>query len=150
DPTFESIGTFSHIHEWTMAGLGTFPVTGPLVTFIGDEIGRNGGYRSKIDKSTEEAPLGYYKADLTDYDIRAELTALTRSSFQRYTYNQGDTGRVMIDLKIPAEYNYDLQRVKITKVTDTRIEGMSEQLSKNVWRSEEHTSELQSRENLVC
>ncbi|TYP94695.1 putative alpha-1,2-mannosidase [Sphingobacterium allocomposti] len=133
DPTFESIGTFSHIHEWTMAGLGTFPVTGPLVTFIGDESGRNGGYRSKIDKTTEEAPLGYYKADLTDYDIRAELTALTRSSFQRYTYNQGDTGRVMIDLKIPAEYNYDLQRVKITKVTDTRIEGMSEQLSKNVW-----------------
>ena len=27
DPTIESIGTFSHIHEWTMTGLGTFPVT---------------------------------------------------------------------------------------------------------------------------
>src|SRR5690606_697017 len=133
DPTFESIGTFSHIHEWTMAGLGTFPVTGELITFIGDQSGQDGGYRSKIDKTTEEAPLGYYKADHTDYNVCAELTALTRSSLQRYTYNQGDTGRIMIDLKIPAEYSYNLQKVKITKVTDNRIEGMSDQISKDVW-----------------
>jgi len=133
DPVFESIGTFSHIHEWTMAGLGTFPVTGELVTFIGDESGEKGGYRSKIDKTTEEAPLGYYSVDLTDYNIRAELTSLTRTSFQRYTYQQGDTGRVMIDLKIPAEYGYELEGVQITKVSDRRIEGISEQLSRNVW-----------------
>ncbi|TJZ51754.1 hypothetical protein FAZ15_19580 [Sphingobacterium olei] len=133
DPTFESIGTFSHIHEWTMAGLGTFPVTGELITFVGDQNGLEGGYRSKIDKTTEKAPLGYYKVDLTDYNIRAELTALTRSSFQRYTYNEGDTGRIMVDLKIPAEYDYELQGVKITKVSDTRIEGVSEQRSENVW-----------------
>lgn len=30
DPSFESIGTFSHIHEWTMAGLGIMPVNGTL------------------------------------------------------------------------------------------------------------------------
>lgn len=133
DPTFESIGTFSHIHEWTMAGLGTFPVNGELLTFVGDQSDMKGGYRSKIDKSTEEAPLGYYKVELTDYDIKAELTSLTRSSFQRYTYHAGDTGRVMIDLKIPAEYKYDLHKVTIKKVSDRRIEGMSEQLSKHVW-----------------
>lgn len=133
DPTFESIGTFSHIHEWTMAGLGTFPVTGELITFVGDQSGKKGGYRSEIDKSTEEAPLAYYKADLTRYDIQAELTSLNRSSFQRYTYNKGDTGRIMVDLKIPAEYGYELRNVKITKVSDTRIEGVSEQFSAHVW-----------------
>lgn len=133
DPTFESIGTFSHIHEWTMAGLGTFPVTGELITFVGDQNDLEGGYRSKIDKTTEKAPLGNYQVDLTDYNIHAELTSLTRSSFQRYTYHEGDTGRIMIDLKIPAEYNYELQGVRITKISDTRIEGISEQLSKNVW-----------------
>ncbi len=133
DPTFESIGTFSHIHEWTMAGLGTFPVNGKLITHIGDQSGTQGGYRSKIDKSTEEAPLGYYKVDLTDYNIQAELTSLTRSSFQRYTYHSGDTGRVMIDLKIPAEYKYDLHHVNIKKVSANRIEGTSEQFSKHVW-----------------
>src|SRR5699024_7975301 len=86
DPIFESIGGFSHIHEWTMSGLSMLPVNGPLVTRIGDQDHPDSGYRSRIDKSTEEAPLGYYKVHLTDYDITAELTATTRCSFQRYTY----------------------------------------------------------------
>ncbi|MEJ7588360.1 MAG: polysaccharide lyase family protein, partial [Ferruginibacter sp.] len=105
DPTFESIGTFSHIHEWTMAGLGMLPTNGPLKTKVGNERGTPGeGYRSRIDKTTEEAPLGYYKVLLTDYNIKAELTAATRSGFQRYTYPKGTDSRVMIDLQIPAEY----------------------------------------------
>lgn len=133
DPTIESIGTFSHIHEWTMTGLGTFPVSGSLKTKIGDQHSGDDGYRSHIDKTTEKAPLGYYKVDLTDYDITAELTAGTRSSFQRYTYHQGDTGRVMIDLKVPTEYDYQIKKLNIKKVSDYRIEGFSEQISKNVW-----------------
>ena len=34
-PTFESVGTFSHIHEWTMAGLGIFASNGKLKTKSG-------------------------------------------------------------------------------------------------------------------
>ncbi len=64
DPTFESIGCFSHIHEWTIAGLGCMPTNGPLQTQVGDEKDVDSGYRSRIDKSTEEAPIGYYKVDL--------------------------------------------------------------------------------------
>ncbi len=86
DPTFESIGAFSHIHEWTMSGLGTMPTNGPLQTEVGDEKDPDSGYRSRINKETEEAPIGYYKVDLTDYDIKAELTATTRCGFQRYTF----------------------------------------------------------------
>ncbi len=133
DPTFESVGTFSHIHEWTMAGLGTFPVTGSLMTRIGDQQDKSSGYRSNIDKATEIAALGYYKVELTNYDITAELTATTRASFQRYTYHKGNTGRIMIDLKIPTEYDYDLKAIEIKKVSDFRIEGYSKQISKNVW-----------------
>ncbi len=48
DPTFESIGTFSHIHEWTMGGLGTFPTNGDLQIKIGDESDPDSGYRSRI------------------------------------------------------------------------------------------------------
>ena len=106
DPSIESIGVFSHIHEWTMAGLGMLPVNGPLKIKIGDpsEINRDpDAYRSAIDKSTEETPLGYYKVNLTDYGIKAELTSTTRCSLQRYTFPQDKEGRVMIDLKIPAE-----------------------------------------------
>ncbi|HYH57084.1 MAG TPA: glycoside hydrolase domain-containing protein, partial [Anseongella sp.] len=133
DPTFESIGTFSHIHEWTMAGLGTFPVTGPLKVRMGDQSGGGSGYRSRIDKRTEEAPLGYYKANLTDYDITAELTATSRAGFQRYTYHRGDTGRIMVDLAIPAEYGYRIKGLSIRQVSDRRIEGYSKQLSTSVW-----------------
>ncbi|TLV03909.1 GH92 family glycosyl hydrolase [Dyadobacter luticola] len=133
DPTFESIGTFSHIHEWTMTGLGIFPTAGPVETKIGDQADPDSGYRSRFDKSTEQAPLGYYKVHLTDNNITAELTATSRASFQKYTYNSSETGRIMVDLQLPTEYGYGLKKVKVDKVSDRRIEGYSEQLSRDVW-----------------
>lgn len=133
DPTFESIGTFSHIHEWTMAGLGMMPTSGALQIKMGDQHNTSGGYRSAIDKSTEETPLGVYKVMLKDYQIQAELTATTRASFQRYTYPKGQNSRVMIDLMIPAEYSYELKEVTLKKVSDYRIEGSSKQFTKDAW-----------------
>ena len=133
DPTFESIGTFSHIHEWTMSGLGMLPVNGPLQLKTGDEKDPDSGYRSRIDKSTEEAPLGHYKVELDDYNIKAQVTATTRAGFQKYTYPEDTTSRVMIDLKIPAEYEYQLKQVEIKKVNNYRIEGYSEQYSPDTW-----------------
>ncbi|MFO7852353.1 MAG: GH92 family glycosyl hydrolase [Bacteroidota bacterium] len=143
DPIFESIGCFSHIHEWTMAGLGLMPTNGPLVTEIGDERKLDEGYRSRINTETEEAPLGYYKAELTDYGITAELTATTRCGFQRYTFPKDKKGsRVLVDLQIPAEYGYQLEEVHIAKVGDKRIEGYSRQHTPNTWSggvSQEYT-----------
>ena len=134
DPIFETIGGFSHIHEWTMAGLSLMPTNGELQTQVGDEKKPDEGYRSRLNKETEEAPIGYYKADLTDYGIRAELTATTRCGFQRYTFPKDKEGsRVLIDLQTPAEYGYQLEEVQITKVSDRRIEGFSKQLSPNTW-----------------
>ncbi|MBZ4192239.1 GH92 family glycosyl hydrolase [Niabella beijingensis] len=139
DPIYESIGTFSHVHEWTMAGLGMLPVNGPLKIKMGDEAALkydSTGYRSFINKATEEAPLGYYKADLTTYNIKAELTSTSRCSFQRYTYPQQQDGRVMIDLKIPAEYDYKILKASLTQIDAHTIEGYSVQQSKNVWSAD--------------
>ncbi|MGS2762853.1 GH92 family glycosyl hydrolase [Sinomicrobium sp. M5D2P9] len=133
NPTFESIGTFSHIHEWTMAGLGTFPTTGTLQTTIGDESNPESGYRSRFDLTSEEAPLGYYKVHLTDTDITTAITATTRGSFQQYTYNNSPEGRIMIDLTIPAEYGYEVVKAEIKKVDDFKLEGYSHQVSRDVW-----------------
>ena len=133
DPIYESVGTFSHIHEWTMAGLGTLPVNGPLKIKGGDQRAEGEGYRSKIDKATEEAPIGYYKVMLTDYHIKAELTATTRCSFQRYTYPKATDSRIMIDLQIPAEYRYQLKDVTLRKVSDRRIEGVTRQFTPGAW-----------------
>jgi len=134
DPTFESVGAFSHVHEWTMGGLGMLPVNGPLKIKSGDQRSAPGeGYRSRIDKTTEDAPLGYYKVDLIDYNIKAELTATTRASFQRYTYPKATDSRVMIDLQTPAENRYQLSEVQVKKVSDYRIEGFSKQVAPDVW-----------------
>ena len=132
-PTFETLGCFSHIHEWTMAGLGMMPTNGKLLTQVGDQFRPDEGYRSRIDKTTEEAPLGYYKVYLTDTRIWAEATATERASFQRYTFPKDKDGRVMIDLHIQAEYDYQLVDVDVTKVNDRRIEGHAHQLTPRVW-----------------
>ena len=139
DPSFESIGTFSHIHEWTMAGLGIMPANGPLKTEIGSQsslVKDANSYRSAIDKTSEETKVGYYKVDLTEYQIKAELTATSRCGFQRYTYPQDKDARVMIDLKIPSEYDYQIVEGSIKQTGARRIEGFSKQLSKNVWSAD--------------
>ncbi|WP_321310491.1 GH92 family glycosyl hydrolase [Marinifilum fragile] len=133
DPNFESIGCFSHIHEWTMAGLGIMPTNGPLQIKVGDEKDPDSGYRSRIDKATETSRIGYYSVDLTDYNIQAELTASTRCGFQRYTFPDSDDARILIDLQIPCEYTYQNKEIELKQVSDYRIEGFSHQLTENTW-----------------
>ena len=72
---------------------------------------------------------------LTDTEILAEVTATERASFQKYTFPKDKDGRVMIDLHIQAEYDYNLLDVDVRKVSDYRIEGRSHQISPrpHVW-----------------
>ena len=133
EPNFESIGCFSHIHEWTIAGLGMMPSNGKLQIKVGDEKDPDSGYRSRINKSTEKAPIGYYSVELSDYNIQAELTSTTRCGFQRYTFPDSTGSRILIDLQIPCEYTYQNKEIEITKVSDYRIEGFSHQLTENTW-----------------
>lgn len=139
-PSYESIGTFSSIHEWTLGGLGILATNGPLKTKIGDEFSGSDNalsYRSKIDKTGEEAPIGYYQAQLLDYDIKAEITATTRCGFLKFTFPpERDSARIVLDLHIPAEYDYILKAVEIKKISDTRIEGISHQHSARVWSND--------------
>jgi len=143
EPTFESIGCFSHIHEWTIAGLGCMPTNGPLQIKVGDQKDVDSGYRSRIDKASEDAPIGYYGVDLIDYDILAEMTATARCGFQRYTFPKDREGsRVLFDLMIPSEYTYKLLEVYIKKTGDKTLEGYSHQLCPNTWSggiSQEYT-----------
>ena len=137
DPAFESIGTFSYIHEWTLGGLGIFPTNGKLKTKVGDELNSGRGYRSRIDKKSEEASVGFYKVLLKDYGIKAEVTATIRCGFQRFTFpGKSDSSRILVDLHIPAEYDYQLHKVFVRKTGKNRIEGYSHQLSPEVWSND--------------
>ena len=119
----DNIMGFSHIHEWTMAGLLTMPANGKLLLQPGTEKDPDAGYRSRMDKHSETARIGYYGVDLTDYNITAELTASTRTSLQRYTFHEVDNPRILVDFLFPAEYPWTVLDAHVEKVSNDRIEG---------------------------
>lgn len=88
--TVENIMGFSHFCDYTMAGLLMQPTCGPLKVNPGREQYPDEGYRSRIDKSTEQAKPGYYSVYMTDTKIKAELTATRHAALQRYTFPRRD------------------------------------------------------------
>jgi predicted alpha-1,2-mannosidase len=124
-----NISGFSHLHSWTMGGLLTMPATGKLHITPGTEKDPDLGYRSRFSHENEIAKPGYYSVFLDDYGIKVELTSTTRAGFQRYTFPESKTARILVDLKIPTEYGYEVFDAMIIKVSDTEIEGYSTQQS---------------------
>ncbi|MBN2269596.1 MAG: GH92 family glycosyl hydrolase [Sedimentisphaerales bacterium] len=124
-----NIAGFSHLHSWTMGGLLTMPTAGELKITPGPENDPDKGYRSRFSHENEFASPGYYAVTLDDYNIRAELTTTTRAGFQRYTFPKAEDARILFDLETPTEYGYSVLDAKITRVSDTEIEGYSKQQS---------------------
>jgi predicted alpha-1,2-mannosidase len=120
DYTHEYIDCFSHIHEWTMAGLGMMPTVGPLRTHPGLD---GAGYSSRFDKSTEHGGIGFYDVFLKDSGIKVELTATTRASLQRYTFPASDKARVMIPFLLPNEYRTHILSATVRRTGANEIEG---------------------------
>jgi predicted alpha-1,2-mannosidase len=116
----EHIDCFSHIHEWTMAGLGMMPTVGPLRTHPGLD---GTGYSSRIDKSSEHGGIGYYDVLLKDSGIKVQLTATTRASLQRYTYPASDQSRVLIPFLLPNEYEMHVDSAMVRQTGPSEIEG---------------------------
>lgn len=122
-----SIHGFSHLHGWTMAGLMTMPTNGDLALKPGNPDdpfkGAGAGYHSRYRKEDQYASPGYYSVVLLDSRIKAELTATERTGVQRYTLPADSSNRVMIQLDIPAEYGYEIKEAKITRISNTEIQG---------------------------
>jgi len=129
--SINNIGGFSHIHSWTMAGLSVMPTVGVLNTrrgpADGPTTGWTTGYRSRIDKSTEQASPGYYAVTLMNGNIHTELTTTTRTGFFRFTFPDEEDAHVLLDLDIPFENTAEILDAKFTRVSDTEIEGYSHQ-----------------------
>jgi predicted alpha-1,2-mannosidase len=123
----ENIAGFSHIHSWVMGGLLTMPTTGELKIIPGSEENPDEGYRSRFSHKKEKATPGYYSVFLDDYNIKAELSATTRVGFQRYTFPESKTSRILFDLKTPTEYGYVVDWAYVKKVSNTEVEGYSKQ-----------------------
>ena len=120
DYPHEYIDCFSHIHEWTMAGLGMMPTVGPLQTHAGLD---GTGYSSRFDKTTERSGIGFYEVFLKDSGIEVELTATTRASLQRYTFPASDEARVVMPFLLPNEYEMHILSAKVRRTGPNEIEG---------------------------
>ncbi|SEN48347.1 alpha-1,2-mannosidase, putative [bacterium A37T11] len=112
-----------------MSGIGWYgdlgnllvtPTTGKLSTYAGKE-GKPGGYRSQLDKSSEEATCGYYKVLLATYGIEAEMTSAPHSGILKFKFPRHAQSRIQIDLARRVGGTSTEQYIKV--VNDTAIIG---------------------------
>lgn len=106
---------FSHTHfsGTGHSDLGDFlvmPTTGKLQLNPGTEDKPETGYRSLFSHTQEEAEPGYYKVQLDDHTITAELTASTRTGFHQYTFPKSEEAHIILDL-MAGIYTYEDKNV---------------------------------------
>ncbi len=94
--------SFTHMSGVGWYGdLGNFlvmPTTGKLHTTKGDDDKPEEGYRSRYSHDNETVEAGYYSVLLSDYNIKAELSAAPRAGILKFTFPENDSSRIQIDL----------------------------------------------------
>lgn len=85
----DSIRSFTHIHEWQLAGVAVMPIVFEDNSL--KEILENKA--SHFKHKDEKVEPGYHSVVLDRYAIKADLTASERVGFHRYSYpTQGKAG----------------------------------------------------------
>jgi predicted alpha-1,2-mannosidase len=82
-----------------LGNLLVMPTTGSIKTFAGSDANPDAptGWRSRYDKSSEQARAGYYSVMLTDYGIRVQASAAAHCGILRFTYPRHELSRLQID-----------------------------------------------------
>ena len=102
---------FSHTHfsgtgHSDLGDILIMPATGEVKLNPGTEDNPDSGYRSRFSHEGEIAEAGRYEVTLSDYNIRARLTATKRVGVHQYTYPWNQDGHIILDLN-HGIYNYD-------------------------------------------
>jgi predicted alpha-1,2-mannosidase len=125
----KTIVGFSHTHfsGTGHSDLGDFlimPTVGALQLNPGVATDTKTGFRSAFSHANEKAEAGYYKVQLDDDNITAELTASTRTGFHQYTFPKSNDAHIIFDL-MHGIYNYDDKNVWtfIRVENDTLVTG---------------------------
>jgi len=105
-----SIMGFSHTHfsgsgHSDLGDVLVMPIAGEVKLEPGDPAKPGSGYRSRFSHDSEVEQAGYYAVTLSDYGVRAELTASRRIGWHRYTFPKGKPAHVLLDLR-PSIYDY--------------------------------------------
>ncbi|WP_338356055.1 GH92 family glycosyl hydrolase [Yeosuana marina] len=94
------ISGFSHTH---LSGTGAGDLYDILVMPTNSRFSKRiaaNNYKpfSRFSHDKEEASPGYYKVDLLDYGIKAELTTTARTGIHKYTFPKDSLSQIHIDL----------------------------------------------------
>ena len=125
----KTIVGFAHTHfsgtgHSDLGDLLIMPTTGRLLLNPGTAGVERSGYRSRYSHASEVAEPNYYKAELDDYHIKAELTTTTRVGFHQYTFPKMDSAHIILDL-VYGIYNYPDKNVwtYIRVLNDSTLTG---------------------------
>lgn len=118
-----SIEGFANFHEFQVGGVVLAPTVGALQTVPGELDNPDSGYRSRFDKKDEFAKPGYYSVLLKDYGVKAELTAMKRVGFHRYTYPKSDQSHLIFDIGNKQGESGEVKDAEVQYFEDGRIEG---------------------------
>lgn len=118
-----SIEGFANFHEFQVGGVVFAPTVGELQTVPGELENPDGGYRSRFDKKDEVAAPGYYSVLLKDYGVKAELTAMKRVGFHRYTYPKTEQANLIFDIGNKQGESGEVKDVEVQYFEDGRVEG---------------------------
>lgn len=122
-----SILGFSHTHL-SGTGIGDLgdilfmPFVGEAQTKAGSVEDPDSGYRSRFSHDDENAEPGYYRVQLSDDNIEAELTATQRAGFHRYTFPSGSDTSLVIDLAHTI-HGHQNPVTELRVINDREIEG---------------------------
>ena len=118
-----SIEGFANFHEFQVGGVVFAPTVGELQTVPGELENPDGGYRSRFGKKDEVAAPGYYSVLLKDYGVKAELTAMKRVGFHRYTYPKTELANLIFDIGNKQGESGEVKDAEVQYFEDGRVEG---------------------------
>lgn len=118
-----SIEGFANFHEFQVGGVVFAPTVGELQTVPGELENPDGGYRSRFDKKDEVVAPGYYSVLLKDYGVKAELTAMKRVGFHRYTYPKTELANLIFDIGNKQGESGEVKDAEVQYFEDGRVEG---------------------------
>lgn len=120
---------FSHTHfsgtgHSDLGDILIMPTVGKLRLNPGTSSRPDSGYRSRFSHKSEVAEPDYYRVDLPDYSVVAELSTTTRVGVHRYTFPQSDSAHIILDL-VHGIYSYPEKNVWtfVRVENDTLITG---------------------------
>lgn len=118
-----SIEGFANFHEFQVGGIVFAPTVGKLQTVPGELNEPDSGYRSRFDKKDEIAAPGWYSVFLKDYGVKAELTAMQRVGFHRYTYPKSEQANLIFDIGNKQGESGEVKDAEVQYFDDGRVEG---------------------------